>query len=281
MDKETLSNYGWIVICVLVLAVMIALATPFGEYIKDAVWSTTNGLFDVQNEALNAAGIVTGGSQPGTEESQPSTVSGSYISVNDAVSTTQNLTVNLSSGTINDFSAVKVTKLGKNLFDMNAFVESGHVTVTGNEMLWYNTSGMLHYKPEGMFDGQYTLQFNVKTPLGRDAQAVFFYTDGTNEGVKSDPNNEDWQFITLTSKEGKIIDYIKFGGTGGMDVGTIFKDVQFERGSVATAYEPYNKTEHTASANGVVNGIQNSSSTFMLITNVDDVEITCEYQKKN
>ena len=30
MDKETLSNYGWIVICVLVLAVMIALATPFG-----------------------------------------------------------------------------------------------------------------------------------------------------------------------------------------------------------------------------------------------------------
>ena len=26
MDKETLSNYGWIVICVLVLAVMLALA---------------------------------------------------------------------------------------------------------------------------------------------------------------------------------------------------------------------------------------------------------------
>ena len=30
MDKETLSNYGWVVICVLVLVVMIALATPFG-----------------------------------------------------------------------------------------------------------------------------------------------------------------------------------------------------------------------------------------------------------
>ena len=32
MDKETLSNYGWVVICVLVLVVMIALATPFGKY---------------------------------------------------------------------------------------------------------------------------------------------------------------------------------------------------------------------------------------------------------
>ena len=57
MDKETLSNYGWIVICVLVLAVMIALATPFGSYIKDAVWYTTNGFFDVNSEALGAVNI--------------------------------------------------------------------------------------------------------------------------------------------------------------------------------------------------------------------------------
>ena len=57
MDKETQSNYGWIVICVLVLAVMIALATPFGDYISTAVKSTTQGLFDVNQNALDAAGI--------------------------------------------------------------------------------------------------------------------------------------------------------------------------------------------------------------------------------
>lgn len=59
MDKNTLSNYGWIVIAVLVLSVMIALATPFGEYIKDAVWSTTEGLFNVQNNALDIIGATT------------------------------------------------------------------------------------------------------------------------------------------------------------------------------------------------------------------------------
>ncbi len=53
MDKETLSNYGWIVICVLVLAVMIALATPFGNFICDAIWSTANGLFNTNNNALD------------------------------------------------------------------------------------------------------------------------------------------------------------------------------------------------------------------------------------
>lgn len=57
MDKETLSNYGWIVICVLVMAVMIALAGPFGTFVSDAVKSTTQGLFDVNQGALGAAGI--------------------------------------------------------------------------------------------------------------------------------------------------------------------------------------------------------------------------------
>ena len=51
MDKETLSNYGWIVIAVLVMVVMLALATPFGSFIAEAVQSTTQGLFDVNKSA--------------------------------------------------------------------------------------------------------------------------------------------------------------------------------------------------------------------------------------
>ena len=58
MDKETLSNYGWIVICVLVLAVMLALATPFGTFVADAIKSTTQGLFDVNQNALNSTGLI-------------------------------------------------------------------------------------------------------------------------------------------------------------------------------------------------------------------------------
>ena len=55
MDKSTLSNYGWIVIAVLVLSVMIALSTPFGTYIKDAVLSTTDGLINTNQLALETA----------------------------------------------------------------------------------------------------------------------------------------------------------------------------------------------------------------------------------
>ena len=58
MDKETLSNYGWIVVCVMVLAVMIAWATPFGSFISEAVQSTTKGLFDVNKSALDSTGLI-------------------------------------------------------------------------------------------------------------------------------------------------------------------------------------------------------------------------------
>lgn len=57
MDKETLSHYGWIVICILVLSIMIAMATPFGDYIGNTVKSTTQGLFDVQQKAMGTAGL--------------------------------------------------------------------------------------------------------------------------------------------------------------------------------------------------------------------------------
>ena len=53
MDKNTLSNYGWIVIAVLVLSVMIALATPFGKFVKTGVENTTQGLFETSEKAMN------------------------------------------------------------------------------------------------------------------------------------------------------------------------------------------------------------------------------------
>ena len=59
MDKQTLSNYGWVVICVLVLIVMIALATPFGKYVATAVQNTTTALTDTADkQAENAGGVL-------------------------------------------------------------------------------------------------------------------------------------------------------------------------------------------------------------------------------
>ena len=60
MDKETLSNYGWIVVLVLILAVMMALATPFGSFVSTAIKDVTGGFWDVNSASLNAVGLDTG-----------------------------------------------------------------------------------------------------------------------------------------------------------------------------------------------------------------------------
>ena len=58
MDKQTLSNYGWLTIVTLILAVMLALASPFGNFVAGAIKATTAGFFSVNKNALDIAGIV-------------------------------------------------------------------------------------------------------------------------------------------------------------------------------------------------------------------------------
>lgn len=53
MDKNTLSHYGWIVVLILILSVMLAFASPFGFYIKAGIESTANGLIYTNNHALS------------------------------------------------------------------------------------------------------------------------------------------------------------------------------------------------------------------------------------
>jgi hypothetical protein len=57
MDKETLSQYGWVVICLIVLALLIALATPFGDYISEAISNATSALFDSAKDATAGTGV--------------------------------------------------------------------------------------------------------------------------------------------------------------------------------------------------------------------------------
>ena len=42
MDKETLSNYGWVVIVIIVLVLLMGLATPFGNFIANGAMSALN-----------------------------------------------------------------------------------------------------------------------------------------------------------------------------------------------------------------------------------------------
>ena len=57
MDRHTITNYGWIVVVTLVLAVMIALATPFATFVKNGVESIREGYSSVIFKKTNKDNI--------------------------------------------------------------------------------------------------------------------------------------------------------------------------------------------------------------------------------
>ena len=57
MDKNTLSRYGWIIVVTLVLAVMMAFATPFGEYAGKSFLAITNGYIETGENAVSDENI--------------------------------------------------------------------------------------------------------------------------------------------------------------------------------------------------------------------------------
>lgn len=62
MDKNTLSQYGWATIVIIILIILISLATPFGNFISSAVLSSTTAfktLTDAKIELVKPATIDT------------------------------------------------------------------------------------------------------------------------------------------------------------------------------------------------------------------------------
>ena len=57
MDKQTLSHYGWIIIMVLILSVMLAFATPFGTYIGKGVSNLAMSMVGANDNAVDKNNI--------------------------------------------------------------------------------------------------------------------------------------------------------------------------------------------------------------------------------
>jgi hypothetical protein len=103
MDKQTLSSYGWIVICVLVLVVMIAFATPFAKYVFNGSDMAVTGLYDTEHHALNAAGIDMKAIYIKTEaelvaavtKGQRNLILGGDITIHDTLNITYDMTIDM------------------------------------------------------------------------------------------------------------------------------------------------------------------------------------------
>ena len=140
---------------------------------------------------------------------------------------------------------VKVS--GKNLFNKDNFVdgtqEKRQYDEDGNEVIFYRDangalSNFLSRDIEFKENTVYTLSLKIKASNGvRIPRIGIYYTDGTYQVLDKTPNNNEYNYYSITSQSGKTISKIGSENAWGVYGYILMNSIQIEEGSTATDYE--------------------------------------------
>lgn len=211
-----------------------------------------------------------------------STKSDTAMLLDDVSPVTHEMSVKISSDTVTDLTAVKVSRCGKNLFNPQLLLAGTGWSVDENGVY----SGLLHPLYTLYKDGfpiffktglTYTVSFYAKADLTADNERSlyikFAYTDGTTDGLMID--STEYKLYKMTST--KDIAYMCV--TYNQERTTYIKDFMLEIGTTATEYESYKGTEYTPTADGTVNGVTSLYPNTILMTDTEGAIIEAEYNR--
>lgn len=228
--------------------------------------------------------------------------SGSSILIDDVSPVTHNMGVKISSNTITDLRAVKVSRCGKNFFDtINAVKLNGGsdfsvinntITVSQNSLLTYVSANVLI--PQSLIGK--TITISAKTNASGANKAELRMQWITDSGLAIGD-----MILGLTDSAGNIVVTgtvppqpdeahnnlcLMFYSNSSGTLETVktytatYSDIQVELGSTATNYEPYiTLNEYTPTADGTVEGVTSLYPNTTLTTDTDGVIIDCEYNR--
>ena len=228
-----------------------------------------------------------------------SSKSGSAILIDDVSPVTHEMSVKISSDTVTDLTAVKVTRCGKNLiplpyselpigtttlngieftvYEDGSILMNGTATTSFPRYLYNNKQDLLGLRAGDIITGsKWVSDYNQKANF--NVTFNYYNIDGSME--QGDINLGGRQSLTTTITE----DYVGWGIYIYISSGKTFDNLlfkpQLELGETATDYEPYvEPTEYTPNADGTVNGVTSLYPNTTLMTDTEGVIITCEYNK--
>ena len=126
--------------------------------------------------------------------------------------------------------------------------------------------------------GTYTASANVVASDGTFGSFVVRDT-ATYEMINSSTLLDETSTFTVTkAQEYEIL--LMTAGPCLKDTVTTFTNFQLELGTEKTSFEPYTEQVVKANADGYVTGLTSVSPSMTIFTDAN-VEINCEYQKKN
>lgn len=228
-----------------------------------------------------------------------SSKSGSAILIDDISPVTHEMSVKISSDTVTDLTAVKVTRCGKNLiplpysqlpigtttlngieftvYEDGSILMNGTATTAFSRYLYNNKQDLLGLRAGDIITGSKWVSDNSQI-ANFNLTFNYYNIDGTMEQGVINLGSQQNLTTTITK------DYVGWGIYIYISSGKTFDNLlfkpQLELGKTTTDYEPYvEPTEYTPNADGTVNGVTSLYPNITLMTDTDGVIIDCEYNK--
>jgi len=191
---------------------------------------------------------------------------------------------------ISDLSTVTVTRRGKNLFDINnptyaalskantAFlptIEDGVISFDTHYSIRGGSGFVIPVEPNTTI----TISFDsVGSGYWTEIMAVESILDNVAINIYKYPQFKNITKYTLTQRADKHYILFILDGINGYHTAKI-KNLQIEKGSTATPYEPYQGQTYTPTATGEVVGVTSLYPTTTLMTDTKEVIIEAEYNR--
>lgn len=243
------------------------------------------------------------------------TKTGTAMLLDDVSPVEHTMTVKVSSDTVEDLTAVKVSKYGKNLFDyVNVIFKAnlpsvittkdnnGFIFTAPSSSAYFNTSNISAFclKPNTTYTSRATVTLidNGSSSIGESGSmglSLILQTNSTYDSsgkgkvyiVNGYQNNNGvfnkvgtHEIITTFTTPSDMTDFKYIVTRVSNNTTVIFKDIQIALGNTATDYEPYiTPTDYIPTADGTVNGVTSLYPNTTLMTDTDGVIIDCKYYK--
>lgn len=191
---------------------------------------------------------------------------------------------------ISDLSTVTVTRCGKNLFDINnptyaalSKANTAFLPTIEDGVISFNT----YYSQRGGSGFVIPVEPNTTITISFDSVGSDYWTeimavesilDNVAINIYKYPQFKNITKYTLTQKAGKHYILFILDGVNGYHTAKI-KNLQIEKGSTATPYEPCQGQTYTPTATGEVVGVTSLYPTTTLMTDTKGVTIEAEYNR--
>lgn len=273
--KLITGKLGSIIVVLAAVALLISAVAVFSEPISSFFDEILDKEVDIAKDMMD-------GIDSPQASAALSTSVGKYLVLNNVNDSSHNLKVNLTSDTITDFSSVRIWKYGSNLLNVSQML---------NSQLVDNGDGTYTFTKHGGNFGERTSAFcDVYIPAGvpfvmsvKEVDSNFsnhlyswiVFDDGTTDTYHAA------SATTCKTYDKAVVQVCFLANDFVLDGEYItFNEPKLTVGD-DRVYEKYVVPQTTlATADGTVSNLKSLSPTVTLLADNEDVEITCEYKKK-